>query len=134
MAGDAEAIMGLDYTAAVLEHFRNPRNCGEIPDASAVGEAVNPACGDRLRISLKIEDGKVVAARFKAFGCIAAIASASRLTELVTGRTVEAARALTNAEVAASLGGLPEGKIGCSVLAEQGLRAAFEDWARRTAR
>jgi nitrogen fixation NifU-like protein len=123
--------MGLDYTAAVLEHFRNPRNCGEIPDASAVGEAVNPACGDRLRISLKIEDGKVVAARFKAFGCIAAIASSSKLTEMLAGRTLEEARALTNREVAQALGGLPEAKLACSVLAEQGLRRALEAYERR---
>jgi nitrogen fixation NifU-like protein len=123
--------VGFDYSAAVLDHFRNPRNCGEIPDAEAVGEAVNPACGDRMRISLRIEAGRIAAARFKAFGCIAAIASSSKLTEMLAGRTLEEARALTNREVAEALGGLPGEKQACSVLAEQGLRAALEDFARR---
>jgi nitrogen fixation NifU-like protein len=123
--------VGPDYSAAVLDHFRNPRNCGEIPDAEAIGEAVNPACGDRMRIYLKIEGGRIVAARFKTFGCIAAIASSSRLTEMLAGRTLEEARALTNREVAEALGGLPEAKQACSVLAEQGLRQALEDYARR---
>jgi nitrogen fixation NifU-like protein len=124
--------MALEYTAAVMDHFRNPRNCGELADASAVGEAVNPDCGDRLRLTLKIGDGRVTAARFKAFGCIAAIASASRLTEMLEGRTLEEVRVLTNREVAGSLGGLPEAKLACSVLAEQGLKAALADYARRT--
>jgi nitrogen fixation protein NifU and related proteins len=123
--------VGFDYSAAVLDHFRNPRNCGEIPDAEAVGEAVNPACGDRMRISLRIEGKRIEAARFKAFGCIAAIAASSKLTEMLTGRTLDEAKALTNREVADALGGLPEGKTGCSVLAEQGLRAALEDFERR---
>ena len=117
--------MDLEYSAAVMDHFRNPRNCGELPDATAVGEAVNPPCGDRLRLSLKIGDGRILAVRFKAFGCIAAIASSSRLTEMLEGRTLEEARAVTNREVAASLGGLPETKQACSVLAEQALRAAL---------
>lgn len=116
----------VDYTVAVLDHFHNPRNAGDLPGANATGEAVNPACGDRMRLFLRIENGVVADARFKTFGCIAAIASSSMLTELLRGRTVAQARALTNRMVVDALGGLPEAKQKCSVLAEQGLRAALD--------
>jgi len=124
--------MASTYSDAVMEHFRNPRNCGELEDASAAGEAVNPLCGDRLRLTLKIGGGRIVAARFKAFGCVAAIASASRLTEMLEGRTLEQARALTNREVADSLGGLPGAQQACSVLAEQALREALDRYEAAT--
>lgn len=109
----------------VLDHFHNPRNTGALAGATAVGEAVNPACGDRLRLFLRIEGDRITEARFKTFGCIAAIASSSKLTELVIGRTVGEALAITNRDVVDALGGLPEAKQKCSVLAEQGLRAAL---------
>ena len=115
----------LNYNAATLDHFHNPRNAGDLPGATATGEAVNPACGDRMRLFLRIEDGVITDARFKTFGCIAAIASSSMLTQMLRGRTVADARAITNRSVVDALGGLPESKEKCSVLAEQGLRAAL---------
>lgn len=125
--------MAQDYNTTVLDYFHNPRNAGELPNAAAVGDAVNPACGDRMRLYLAITEDRITQARFKTFGCIAAIASSSRLTELLGGRTLDEARALTNRDVVAALGGLPEGKETCSVLAERGLRAALEDYAKKRA-
>jgi nitrogen fixation NifU-like protein len=123
----------MDYNPTVLDHFHNPRNTGDLPGASAVGEAANPACGDRMRLQLRIEGNVVTDARFKTFGCAAAIASSSMLTTLLKGRTLEEARAITNDRVVEALGGLPDPKRRCSVLAEQALRAALDDLARRAA-
>lgn len=114
------------YNVTVLDHFHNPRNAGDLPGATATGEAVNPACGDRMRLYLKVQENRITEARFKTFGCIAAIASSSQLTEMLRGRTLDEARALTNRDVVEALGGLPEPKQQCSVLAERGLRAALE--------
>jgi nitrogen fixation NifU-like protein len=108
-----------EYNATVLDHFMNPRNTGEIPEASASGTVQNPLCGDMVKLTLRIEDGVVREARMKTFGCAAAIASASVLTELLTGRTVAEARAIRTTEIVARLGGLPEHKILCSVVAEE---------------
>jgi nitrogen fixation NifU-like protein len=119
------------YNATVLDHFLHPRNVGEINEADAIGEAAQSDGGDTLRLSLRIKDGKIVEARFQAFGCAAAIASSSMATELITGRTVEEARLFSNEEVVAALGGLPAAKIQCSVLARQALRAALDDYAKR---
>ncbi|MBI5369188.1 MAG: iron-sulfur cluster assembly scaffold protein [Planctomycetes bacterium] len=123
--------MDHEYGPIVLEHFVNPRNVGEIPGASAVGQIKNDVCGDLTKLFLRIEGGRIVDARFKTFGCGASIASASLLTTLVRGKTVEEAAALSAAQIAAALGGLPETKAHSAVLAEDVLRAALADWRAR---
>ena len=115
----------LRYSDAVLDHYRNPRNVGEIRGTTAVAQAGDAATGDVLRISLRIEGGTIAEAAFKAFGCTAAIAAGSMATTLLVGRSVEEAGRLTNLDVARALGGLPESKIQCSVLAEQAIREAL---------
>jgi nitrogen fixation NifU-like protein len=119
------------YNATVLDHFLNPRNVGDVPEAEALGQAGEPNCGDTMRLSLRIKDGRIVEARFRTVGCGAAIASSSMATELIKGRTIEEARRFSNQEVVAALGGLPPAKIRCSVLAGQALRAALEDYEKR---
>ncbi|HKB06969.1 MAG TPA: iron-sulfur cluster assembly scaffold protein [Candidatus Polarisedimenticolia bacterium] len=115
----------LGYSDTVLDHYRNPRNVGEIPGTAAVAQAGDPATGDVLRISLRIEGDIVAEARFKAFGCTAAIAAGSMTTTLLEGRTLEEAARLTNQDVVRALDGLPQPKIQCSVLAEQAVREAL---------
>src|SRR5437667_1976144 len=119
------------YNQTVMEHFMNPRNMGDIKDADGVGEVGAAACGDIMKISLKIKDGKIEDARFKTFGCGSAIASSSMATELIKGRTVDEALNFSNQEVVTALGGLPPVKIHCSVLAEEALKAALEDYLKR---
>lgn len=114
-----------DYSATVLDHYRNPRNVGDVAGTAATAQVGDPAHGDVLRLSLRIEAGRVVEARFRAFGCTAAIAAGSMTTVLVAGRSIDEAARLTNREVAAALGGLPESKMHCSVLAEQAVREAL---------
>ena len=119
------------YNQTVMDHFMNPRNLGDLKDADGVGEVGAAACGDIMKISLKIEAGKITDARFKTFGCGSAIASSSMATELIKGRTIEEAMSFTNQEVVSALGGLPPVKIHCSVLAEEALKAALEDYLKR---
>jgi len=119
------------YSAKVMDHFMNPRNVGEIEDASGVGEVGNPACGDMMRLYLKIEDGRVVDAKFRTFGCGAAIASSSMLTEMIKGKTVAEAREITNRHVADALDGLPPVKIHCSVMAEEAVKSALDDYEKK---
>ena len=121
------------YSAKVMDHFMNPRNVGEIEGADGVGEVGNPACGDMMRLYLKVEDGRVVDAKFRTFGCGAAIASSSMLTEMIKGKTVEEAREITNHAVAEALDGLPAVKIHCSVMAEQAVKSALDDYAKKHA-
>jgi nitrogen fixation NifU-like protein len=121
------------YSPQVMDHFQNPRNVGDLPEANAVGKAASPSCGDILRLYLQIVDGKVAKATFKTFGCGAAIASSSVLTEIVRGMTLDELRAVTNVQVAEALGGLPPIKMHCSVLAEEALRSALADFAARGA-
>lgn len=116
------------YTEKVIDHFTNPRNVGEIADANAVGQVGNPVCGDIMKMYLKIEDGVVTEAKFKTFGCCAAIATSSVSTELIKGRTIEEALKLSNKEVIDELGGLPPQKIHCSVLAEEAIKKAISDY------
>lgn len=120
------------YSPTVLDHFRNPRNVGEIVDAHGVGEAANPVCGDTMRLYLKIEEGRIADARFKTFGCAAAIAASSMATEIMKGRSLQdAMSAVTSEAVTDALGGLPPGKTHCSVLAADALEAALGDYRRR---
>jgi nitrogen fixation NifU-like protein len=119
------------YNEKVMDHFLNPRNLGDLSDADGVGEVGAAACGDIMKISLKIKDGRIEDARFKTFGCGSAIASSSMATELIKGRTVEEAMSFSNQEVVNALGGLPPVKIHCSVLAEEALKAALEDYLKR---
>jgi nitrogen fixation protein NifU and related proteins len=121
------------YSAKVMDHFMNPRNVGEIEGADGVGEVGNPACGDMMRLYLKVEDGRVVDAKFRTFGCGAAIASSSMLTEMIKGKTLDEAREITNHAVAEALDGLPAVKIHCSVMAEQAVKSALDDYAKKHA-
>ena len=116
------------YNDTVMDHFLNPRNMGDVQEADGVGEVGAAACGDIMKISLKIRDGKIEDARFKTFGCGSAIASSSMATELIKGRTLEEAKNFSNQEVVDALGGLPPVKIHCSVLAEEALKSAIEDY------
>lgn len=116
------------YSEKVMEVFQNPKNVGEIENPSGVGTVGNASCGDIMQISLKIENDIIVDAKFKTFGCAAAIATSSTATEMVKGMTVEEALKLTNRKVVEALGGLPAQKLHCSVLAEEGIKKAIEDY------
>jgi len=122
----------MQYSTKVMEHFANPRNVGEIPDADGIGNVGNPVCGDIMRMYIKVADGRIVDAKFKTFGCGAAIATSSMATELVKGKTLEDALRITNKAVAEALGGLPPVKMHCSVLAEEALHKAIDDYLKRT--
>jgi nitrogen fixation NifU-like protein len=121
----------LPYSEKVMDHFKNPRNVGEIPDASGIGTVGNPICGDVMRMYLKVENDIIVDAKFKTFGCGAAISTSSMVTEMVKGKTIEEALNISNKAVAEALGGLPPIKMHCSVLAEQALRAALADYYKK---
>ena len=117
------------YSEKVMDHFMNPRNVGEIEDASGVGEVGNAKCGDIMKIYIKVDENDVITdVKFKTFGCGAAIATSSRATEMVMGKTVDEALKITNEMVTESLGGLPPVKLHCSVLAEEALHAAIADY------
>ena len=119
------------YNDKVMDYFTNPRNVGEIEDASGVGTVGNAKCGDIMRIFIKVENDIITDVKFKTFGCGAAMATSSRATEMVKGKTIEEALKLTNKEVTESLGGLPAVKLHCSVLAEEALHAAIQDYKDR---
>lgn len=119
------------YSDKVMDHFSNPRNVGEIPDADGIGEVGNAQCGDIMKMFLKIEDGRIVDVKFKTYGCGAAIATSSMATELIKGKTIEEAMQLTNKAVAEALDGLPPVKMHCSVLAEEAIQSAIEDYRKR---
>lgn len=119
------------YSEKVMDHFMHPRNVGEMPDASGVGTVGNPVCGDIMKMYIKVEGDVIVDAKFKTFGCGAAISTSSMITELVKGKTIEEALQISNKAVAEALGGLPPVKMHCSVLAEQALRSALADYYKK---
>ena len=119
------------YNEKVMEAFKNPQNVGEIEDYSGLGKVGNASCGDIMQITLKIENDVIVDAKFKTFGCAAAIATSSTATQMIIGMTVDEALKLTNKAVVEKLEGLPPQKIHCSVLAEEAIKAAIEDYRRR---
>lgn len=119
------------YTEKVMDHFSNPRNVGEMPDADAVGQVGNQSCGDIMKIYLKIKDNIIEDIKFQTFGCGAAIATSSMVTEMARGKTLEEAKKITNKSVAESLDGLPPQKMHCSNLAADALHAAIEDYLKK---
>ncbi|GAI06912.1 unnamed protein product [marine sediment metagenome] len=119
------------YSEKVMDHFRNPRNVGEIPDADGVGTVGNPVCGDLMTVYIKVEDATLKDIKFKTFGCGAAVATSSMITELAKGKTIEEALKITRSDVADSLGGLPSIKMHCSNLAADALHAAIKDYLNK---
>ncbi len=119
------------YSDKVMDHFKNPRNVGEIKDADGVGTVGNPVCGDMMTMYIKVKDGKIDDIKFKTYGCGAAIATSSMTTELALGKTVDEAEAITRQDVADALDGLPPVKMHCSNLASDALREAIKDYRKR---
>lgn len=122
------------YTDLVMDHFNNPRNVGAIADADGVGQVGNPTCGDVMRISIRVEGDRLADVKFKTFGCAAAVAASSMVTEMAMGRTLTEAGALTNKAVAEALGGLPPKKMHCSNLAADALHLAIADFLEKSGR
>lgn len=122
------------YSEKVLDHYRNPRNVGQIEDADGTGVVGNPVCGDMMMITIKVRDEQIEDIKFQTFGCGAAIATTSMVTELVKGKTLEEALKVTNKDVADALDGLPPIKMHCSLLAEEAIKAAIEDYRERQSR
>lgn len=123
--------MGM-YNEKVMEHFMNPRNVGEIENADGIGTYGSPVCGDMMQISIKVEDDRIVDAKFKTFGCGSAIASSSIATEMILGKTIDEALDLTNKQIVEELGGLPAVKIHCSVLADHAIKSAIYNYAQKS--
>ena len=121
----------LPYSEKVMDHFMHPRNTGELADASGIGTVGNPICGDVMKMYLKIENDIIIDIKFKTFGCGAAIATSSMVTEMVKGKSITEALTITNKAVAQALGGLPAVKLHCSVLAEEALRSALKDYYKK---
>ena len=119
------------YTEKVMDHFSNPRNVGEIPDADGIGEVGNSKCGDIMKMYIKVKDNTIVDVKFKTFGCGAAIATSSMATELIKGKSIDEALKLTNKAVMEALDGLPPVKVHCSLLAEEAIHAALWDYAEK---
>jgi nitrogen fixation NifU-like protein len=122
------------YTDLVMDHFTNPRNVGEIEDADGVGQIGNPVCGDVMRISIDVEGDRIKDVKFKTFGCGAAVATSSMVTEMVLGKTLEEAADISNKAVAEALGGLPPNKMHCSNLAADALHLAIQDYLVKSGR
>ncbi len=120
------------YSEKVMDHFMNPRNVGEIPDADGMGSVGNPVCGDMMAFYIKVDDGRLSDVKFKTFGCGAAIAVSSMVSEMAKGKTLEEAKGITNADVAEGLDGLPKNKLHCSNLGADALHKAIEDYESRT--
>ena len=121
-----------EYSEKVMDHYENPRNVGVVEDANGVGVVGNPACGDVMKLTIRVEDDIIIDARFKTFGCGAAIATSSMVTEMVKGKKISEALQITNKAVAEALDGLPKVKMHCSVLAEDALKAAIDDYQNKS--
>jgi nitrogen fixation NifU-like protein len=119
------------YSKKVMDHFLNPRNVGEMKDADGIGEAGNPVCGDIMRMYIKVKDNVITDIKFLTYGCGAAVATSSMVTEMVKGKTIEEALKITNKQVAEALDGLPPIKMHCSLLAEEGIKAAIDDYKKK---
>lgn len=124
--------MAEQYSGKVMEHFRNPHNVGDMPDADGIGHVGNPICGDVMEMYIKVKEGVITEAKFKTFGCGAAIATSSMVTDLVKGKTIEEALKISNRTVVEALEGLPPRKLHCSVLAEDALKGAIDDYMKKT--
>ncbi|MFP3879948.1 MAG: Fe-S cluster assembly scaffold protein NifU [Dehalococcoidia bacterium] len=120
------------YSEKVMDHFKNPRNVGEMKNPDGVGHVGNPICGDIMELYIRVKDGIIEDAKFRTFGCGAAIATSSMVTEIVKGKSIEEALKISNRAVVEALGGLPAVKMHCSVLAEEALKAAIDDYNSRT--
>jgi len=125
-------MSNFNYSEKVLDYFRNPRNMGKIQDPDGIGKVGNPTCGDVMWIYIKVKEGIITDCKFETFGCVAAIATSSALTELAKGKNFEQALKITNKDVANELEGLPPIKMHCSLLAEEGLKSAIEDYRKKT--
>jgi len=119
------------YSKEVMDHFMNPRNVGEMPDADGVGTEGNPVCGDMMKLFIKVKDNRIEEAKFQTFGCGAAIAVSSMITEMIKGKTLEEAMSISKEQVASALGGLPPQKMHCSNLGADALRKAIEDYRQK---
>lgn len=119
------------YSEKVMDHFHHPRNVGKIENPDGVGTVGNPICGDVMKLYIKVKDGRIADVRFQTFGCGAAIATSSMVTELAKGKTLDEAIAISNKEVAVALDGLPPAKMHCSMLGEEALKAAIEDYRKK---
>jgi nitrogen fixation protein NifU and related proteins len=119
------------YSEKVMDHFKNPRNVGEMENPDGIGHVGNPVCGDIMELYIKVKDNVITDAKFKTFGCGAAIATSSMVTELVKGKTIDEALKISNSAVAEALGGLPPVKMHCSVLAEEALQSAIDDYRKK---
>jgi len=124
--------MPAGYSEKVMDHFMHPRNVGEMPDADGIGQVGNPVCGDIMKMYIKVKDNIISDVKFQTFGCGAAIATSSMATELIKGKTIDEALTLTNKAVAEALDGLPKVKMHCSVLAEEAVQAAINDYLVKT--
>jgi nitrogen fixation protein NifU and related proteins len=124
--------MGLIYSKKVMQHFKNPKNLGEMKNPDAVGEVGNLICGDVMKVYIKVKENRIKDIKFQTFGCMAAIATSSMITEIAKGKTLEDAKKITNKDVAEYLGGLPPIKMHCSNLAANALHKAIEDYERKT--
>jgi len=122
------------YSETLIEHFKNPRNVGEMEYPDGIGRVGNPVCGDTTELYIKVNDGTIVDAKFKTFGCEEAIASSSILTEMLIGRSIKEALKISNQEVVEALGGLPPAKLHCSVMAEEALKSEIEDYLSKSER
>jgi len=123
-------MRGQNYSKKVMQHFENPKNIGEIKNADGIGEVGNLRCGDVMKISIKVEKNVIKDIKFKTFGCVAAISTSSILTEIVKGKTIKQAKAITKDDIVKELGGLPNVKIHCSLLAIDALKAAIKDYEK----
>ncbi len=121
----------MEYSEKVIEHFRNPRNVGVIKNPDGVGKVTSPVCGDIMELYIKVKNNKLVDVKFQTFGCAAAVASSSVLTEMIKGKSVKEALEITNKRIVEALGGLPEEKLHCSLLAEDGVKSAIEDYLKK---